>query len=264
MNKVNNTDESKGLFSGFGHDLLGKHEFLWLAASALILIMVPFSVNLSSSGKNVKQTKASTLAVCGNNICEPGEADTIDCPECTPGEPCPLNPLRPCYITPGSCPKDCTEGDRCMETGGTWREFNNSCADDCSLLVGTKVYCKQATTTGCDCGPDSCWDGVSCIPNPNVYPTPYTTPYPSIFLTPVMSPTPLPTTVITQASCRVTPPPYKVGDSDGDGDVDGFDYVVWFTNFGKQTSMAARSGDFNADCRVDGFDFVSWWQNFGN
>ena len=42
---------------------------------------------------------------CGNHVCEPGEADDVDCPVC---EPDTLHcPMRPCYLQPGTCPADC-------------------------------------------------------------------------------------------------------------------------------------------------------------
>ena len=44
-------------------------------------------------------------AYCGNNVCEPGEADESWCPPCPAGQK--ICPMSPCYFNPGSCPSDC-------------------------------------------------------------------------------------------------------------------------------------------------------------
>src|SRR5690606_33311456 len=57
-------------------------------------------------------------------------------------------------------------------------------------------------------------------------------------------------------------PPTTAGDFDGDGDVDGADFVVWQTNFPKSTGGTLATGDADADGDVDGADFVVWQTNF--
>jgi hypothetical protein len=52
------------------------------------------------------------------------------------------------------------------------------------------------------------------------------------------------------------------GDFDGDGDVDGADFVAWQTNFPKATGATLAEGDADADGDVDGADFVVWQTNF--
>jgi hypothetical protein len=52
------------------------------------------------------------------------------------------------------------------------------------------------------------------------------------------------------------------GDFDGDGDVDGADFVAWQTNFPKQSGATLAQGDADADGDVDGADFVVWQTNF--
>ena len=42
--------------------------------------------------------------ICGNGICEEGEAEEFSCPPCESDRICPL---APCYLKPGSCPIDC-------------------------------------------------------------------------------------------------------------------------------------------------------------
>jgi len=52
------------------------------------------------------------------------------------------------------------EGWRCRFGGGEWREFSNSCADQC----GTQdQLCAQVVTEGCECGDGQCWDGEKCV-----------------------------------------------------------------------------------------------------
>jgi len=77
-------------------------------------------------------------------------------------------------------------------------------------------------------------------------PPPPSTPIPTKSPTPTLTPTPKP----------------KLGDANGDGKVDGLDYVIWFSNSGRQTGNGAKDGDFNADGKVDGLDYVIWLSNY--
>jgi hypothetical protein len=52
------------------------------------------------------------------------------------------------------------------------------------------------------------------------------------------------------------------GDFDGDGDVDGADFVAWQTNFPKASGAKWADGDADGDGDVDGADFVVWQTNF--
>jgi hypothetical protein len=54
----------------------------------------------------------------------------------------------------------------------------------------------------------------------------------------------------------------QAGDFDGDGDVDGADFVAWQTNFPKGTGATLAEGDADSDGDVDGADFVVWQTNF--
>ena len=56
--------------------------------------------------------------------------------------------------------------------------------------------------------------------------------------------------------------PGKPGDADGNGLVDGLDYVIWLNNYNQQTTGAGR-GDFNNSGYVDGLDYVIWLNNYG-
>jgi hypothetical protein len=52
------------------------------------------------------------------------------------------------------------------------------------------------------------------------------------------------------------------GDFDGDGDVDGADFVAWQTNFPTASGATLADGDADGDGDVDGADFVVWQTNF--
>ncbi|MCC7083803.1 MAG: hypothetical protein IT427_02220 [Pirellulales bacterium] len=52
------------------------------------------------------------------------------------------------------------------------------------------------------------------------------------------------------------------GDADGDGDVDGADFVSWQTNFPFTPTPPGHPGDFDGDGDVDGADFVAWQTHF--
>lgn len=61
-----------------------------------------------------------------------------------------------------------------------------------------------------------------------------------------------------------TPTPATIlGDANGDGKVDGLDYVIWLNNYNQQTGNGAKDGDFNTDGKVDGLDYVIWLNSYG-
>ncbi len=51
----------------------------------------------------------------------------------------------------------------CLKTGGSWRQFSNSCANNCS--ENKFNVCSQILIFACDCGVDSCWNESKCIKN---------------------------------------------------------------------------------------------------
>jgi hypothetical protein len=59
-----------------------------------------------------------------------------------------------------------------------------------------------------------------------------------------------------------TPAPLVLGDFDGDGDVDGADFVAWQTNFPTTTGATLDKGDADGDSDVDGADFAAWQTSF--
>jgi hypothetical protein len=52
------------------------------------------------------------------------------------------------------------------------------------------------------------------------------------------------------------------GDFDGDGDVDGADFISWQTNYPTNSGATAAMGDANNDGDVDGADFAAWQTGF--
>jgi len=52
--------------------------------------------------------------------------------------------------------------ERCVQSGGKWTEFPNACADTCEFVRGEVDICAQVITESCDCGPNRCWNGMSC------------------------------------------------------------------------------------------------------
>jgi hypothetical protein len=57
------------------------------------------------------------------------------------------------------------------------------------------------------------------------------------------------------------------GDANGDGKVDGLDYLIWAGAFGDDPAAdppgSPENGDFNDDGIVDGLDYLAWAGNFG-
>ncbi|KKS97706.1 MAG: hypothetical protein UV73_C0006G0060 [Candidatus Gottesmanbacteria bacterium GW2011_GWA2_43_14] len=51
------------------------------------------------------------------------------------------------------------------------------------------------------------------------------------------------------------------GDANGDGFVDGLDYVVWLNHY-NQSATGSGNGDFNNSGKVDGLDYVIWLNNY--
>lgn len=49
---------------------------------------------------------------------------------------------------------------------GSWKDdFRNGCRDTCFYARDPEnTFCTQAISSGCNCEPDSCWDGKKCTP----------------------------------------------------------------------------------------------------
>ena len=52
------------------------------------------------------------------------------------------------------------------------------------------------------------------------------------------------------------------GDANGDGLVDGPDYVIWLNHYNTSVSNGAASGDFDGNGFTDGLDYVQWLNNY--
>ena len=56
-----------------------------------------------------------------------------------------------------------------------------------------------------------------------------------------------------------TPTPTTIpGDANGDGKVDGVDYLIWLNHYNQNSGNGVRDGDFNEDGTVNGVDYVIW------
>ena len=109
--------------------------------------------------------------------------------------------------------------------------------------VCTPVFCPYPASLDCPQGQE-CLGGCGkvCI-SP--------TPDPSITTTPTRTPTLTPTGISG-----------KPGDANGDGIIDGIDYVAWLNHYNTHIAGAAN-GDFNNNGFVDGLDYVIWRNNYG-
>ena len=56
------------------------------------------------------------------------------------------------------------EKQDCMDAGGEWKTFPNTCVDSCEYRRNEDLMCGMALTDGCDCGEGMCWNGESCEP----------------------------------------------------------------------------------------------------
>jgi hypothetical protein len=71
----------------------------------------------------------------------------------------------------------------------------------------------------------------------------------------------------TQSDNEVVPTASTVApataDFDGDGDVDGRDFLTWQRGYGMTTGATLAHGDSNADGDVDGDDLATWQETYG-
>ena len=53
----------------------------------------------------------------------------------------------------------------CQAGGGEYRMYPSGgpfCHDECNKPPPGRFVCTAASSAGCDCGPNRCWDGTSC------------------------------------------------------------------------------------------------------
>lgn len=55
-----------------------------------------------------------------------------------------------------------TPRKQCLDQGGEWTQFPNSCVDSCEYRRNPDMVCAQVITMGCNCGEGECWNGVTC------------------------------------------------------------------------------------------------------
>lgn len=63
---------------------------------------------------------------------------------------------------------------------------------------------------------------------------------------------------------RLDAPTQEGADFDGDGDVDGRDFLLWQRGYGISQGAAHGDGDANLDGRVDGQDLAVWQDSYGS
>jgi len=63
--------------------------------------------------------------------------------------------------------------------------------------------------------------------------------------------------------CAAFDPVIIRGDANGDGLVNGVDYVVWLNHYNTITTLGPAVGDFNNSGKVNGVDYVVWLNNYG-
>ena len=59
-----------------------------------------------------------------------------------------------------------------------------------------------------------------------------------------------------------TTPSLKPGDGNGDGRVDGADFIIWLTHFGQSTTRKNLDGDFDGNGTVQIADYRIWISNY--
>lgn len=71
----------------------------------------------------------------------------------------------------GSSNVESEEQTKCSETGGTWKEFQNGCADRCG--IPPDAHCPTVVVTHCDCGESKCFSpSAGCVDNNSISPRP--------------------------------------------------------------------------------------------
>jgi len=55
-----------------------------------------------------------------------------------------------------------------------------------------------------------------------------------------------------------------IGDADGDGKVDGKDYLIWLSHYNQPTTNGVKDGDFDINGNVNGLDYLIWLSNYGS
>jgi hypothetical protein len=64
------------------------------------------------------------------------------------------------------------------------------------------------------------------------------------------------------AASNVTVTALAPGDFNGDGKVDGVDFLIWQAHYPTASGATPDIGDANGDGKVDGTDFLIWQANY--
>jgi hypothetical protein len=57
-----------------------------------------------------------------------------------------------------------TPEESCVQSGGAWETFPDTCANLCFYERGGARNCAEVLTDSCNCLAGDCWDGKSCVP----------------------------------------------------------------------------------------------------
>lgn len=101
---------------------------------------------------------------------ELGDKDCLANPDCFPvyGPSCPVctnEVFKRCRERQSGDIKRMPSGATsfCESAGGVYKTFPTTCADSCEFArKGYDIFCGEALTDSCDCGPDRCWNGIFC------------------------------------------------------------------------------------------------------
>src|SRR3989344_5062273 len=141
-----------------------------------------------SQESSSSQTQEETSSETDN----PTEAIATSSPTPTQPDYTPIPTLTKAFTSPTPTKplpsKNEGKGDFCSATGGTWKTFGSSCVDSCLLVSNPMLMCLQVISEGCDCGTNKCWDGASCVPNPQKESSPSPTPSPTSTDSPKQAP----------------------------------------------------------------------------
>ena len=150
-------------------------------------------------------------------------------------------------------------GSQWIRTANLSRSYTGSPVATFSLTAPATVYIafddRYTEPSWMSGYTDTGQDMVNSEPNPySLYSASYSSPQ-TISLGPVGSGSYGMYSVIVKASS-------VPGDGNGDGHVNGVDYMIWYNHY-KQSVSGPANGDYNSSGYVDGVDYMVWFTNYG-
>jgi len=150
-------------------------------------------------------------------------------------------------------------GSQWIRTANLSRSYTGSPVATFSLTAPATVYIafddRYTEPSWMSGYTDTGQDMVNSEPNPySLYSASYSSPQ-TISLGPVGSGSYGMYSVIVKASS-------VPGDGNGDGHVNGVDYMIWYNHY-KQSVSGPANGDYNSSGYVDGVDYMIWLTNYG-